>query len=133
MHFGIAIEMHRPDEIGARLERPEPLHHQQCVRAQIHELAPRDDGRGDLRDFLVQKRLAAGDRHDRRAAFVDRLETFVDRESLIQDLVGIIDLAASRASEIAAEQRLEHEHQRITLTPRQMLANDVRADARFLQ
>jgi len=117
-----------PDEI-----LNQRLSYQQCVRAQIDELAPRDDGRGDLRDFLVQKRLAAGDRHDRRAAFVDRLETFVDRESLIQDLVGIIDLAASRASEVAAEQRFQHQHERIAPPACKLLLDDVCADARFLQ
>ena len=56
-----------------------------------------------------------------------------DRDALVQDLVGIIDLAAAGASQIAAEQRLEHQHQRITLAAGQMLADDVATDMKFLQ
>ena len=37
---------------------------------------------------------------------------------LVQDLVGIIDLAAAGAGEVAAEQRLEHQHERIALATR---------------
>ena len=125
--------MHRPHEIRARLEQHEPLHHQQCVRAQVDELAPRDNAGGDLCDFLVQERLAACDRNDGRAAFVHGVQAFVDRQPLIQDLVGIIDLAAARACEVAAKQRLEHQHERIAFSACELLANYVRADARFLQ
>ena len=58
---------------------------------------------------------------DRGAAFVDRLEAVLDRNALIQDLVGIIDLAAAGAGEIAAEQRLQHQHERIALAACKML------------
>ena len=74
---------------------------------------PGDDGV----DFLVQQRFAAGDGDHRSAAFIDRGQAFVDRQPLIEDLVGIIDLAAARAGKVAAEQRLEHEHQRIAAAP----------------
>ena len=92
-------------------------------------MAPCDD----LRQFLVQQRLAAGDDDDRRAAFVDGREAIVERQALIEDLVGIIDLAASRAGEIAAEQGLEHQDERKALASRQALANHIGADLRHLQ
>ncbi len=76
----------------------------------------------DLRHFLVQQRLAAGDRHHRRAAFVDRLQAFRDRQALVQDFGRIVDLAAAGAGQVAAEQRLQHQHQRIALPPGKMLA-----------
>ena len=81
----------------------------------------------------MDKRLTARDRDHRRAAFVDRLQALRDAEALVEDLVGIIDLAAAGAGQIAAEQRLQHQHQRITLAPRQMLADDIAADVGLLQ
>ena len=60
-------------------------------------------------------------------------EAIGDRQPLIQDLVRIIDLAAAGAREVAAEQRLEHQHERIAFAPGQLLADDVGADARLLQ
>ena len=86
----------------------------------------------DLLDLAVQQRLAAGDRHHRGAALVDRLEALRDDEALVQDLVGIIDLAAAGAGQIAAEQRLEHEHERIALDAGEVLLRDIGADADLL-
>ena len=82
----------------------------------------------DLRHLAVQQRLAAGDRHHRRAAFVDRRHALVVRQALIEDLVRIVDLAAAGAGEIAAEQRLQHQHQRIALAAGEMLLSDIGAD-----
>jgi hypothetical protein len=41
---------------------------------------------------------------------------------------GIVDLAAADAGEVAAEQRLEHQHQRVVLAAKQLLLDEVRAD-----
>ena len=84
-------------------------------------------------DLAVQQRLPAGNRHHRRAALIHSLKASLDAQALIEDLVGIIDLAAAGAGEIATEQRLQHQHQRIALAPRQVLAEDVAADAELLQ
>ena len=78
--------------------------------------------------ILVDQRLAAGDRDDRRAAFLGGVERILDRDALVQDLVRIVDLAAAGAGEIAAEQRLQHQHERIALAAGEMLADDVAAD-----
>ena len=82
----------------------------------------------DLRHFAVQQRFAAGDGNHGRAALVDRAHAFVVAEALVQDLVGIVDLAAARAGEVAAEQRLEHQHERIAPRPAQMLLHHIGAD-----
>ena len=81
----------------------------------------------------MQQRLAAGDHDDRRAAFVDRREAVGKRQALVENLVWIIDLAAARASEIAAEQRFEHQDERKALASRQALAHHIGADLRHLQ
>src|SRR5271170_619069 len=40
-------------------------------------------------------------------------------------MCGILDFAAARAGEVAAKQRLEHQHERILLAAFQFLADDV--------
>ena len=132
MRLAVAVEVDRPDEIGTRAVLMKLLLHQQRVGAQINELAPRDDAAHHLGQFLVQQRLAAGDRDHRGTARIDRLQALVDREALIEDLIGIIDLAAPGAREIAAEQRLEHEHQRIALAPGERLPHHIGADCDLL-
>src|SRR5262249_43423161 len=87
----------------------------------------------DLGNLAMQQRLAAGNRHHRRAAFIDGLQAFANGEPLVQNLVRIVDLAATRASKIATEQRLEHEHEWIALATREMLKKHVGPDHGFLQ
>ena len=53
-------------------------------------------------------------------------------QALVEDGVGIIDLAAADAGEIAAEQRLEHQHERIALTPSQTLTQHIGTDCGLL-
>ena len=86
----------------------------------------------DLRHLAVQQRLAAGDRNGGRAAFVDRLHALLDGQPLVEDLVGIVDLAAARAGQIAAEQRLQHQNQRVALPAGELLPEDIGADTGHL-
>jgi hypothetical protein len=47
--------------------------------------------------------------------------------------IGVVDLAAADACEIAAKQRLEHQHQRIALSAQQFLLDHVATDAEFFE
>ena len=80
----------------------------------------------------MQQRLAAGDRDHRRAALVDRLEALLDAEALVQDQVRVVDLAAAGAGEVAAEERLEHQHERIARVALEALGEDVAPDGELL-
>ncbi len=70
-----------------RLEQVQLLLQQQPVGAQVDELPAGDDAGDDPIDLLVQQRLAAGDRDNRRAAFVDRFEALIHRQAAIEDRV----------------------------------------------
>src|SRR6185295_12981456 len=87
----------------------------------------------DLADLLVNQRLATGDRHHRRAAFVGRVPAFLRRHAAVEDRVGVVDLAATDASEVAPEQRFQHQHQRIALPAKQLLLDQIAADTQFLE
>jgi hypothetical protein len=125
--------MHREKQIWRRLEQVELLLQQQRVGAQRHEFLPRHQAAHDLADFLVDQRLAAGDRHHRRAALVGGIPAFLRRHAAIEDRIGIVDLAAADAGQIAAKQRLKHQHQRIALSAKQFLLHQVAADTHFLE
>ena len=127
-----AVEMHREEQIGRRLEQMQLLFQKQRIGAQRHEFLAGDDAFDDLADFLVNQRLAARNGDHRRAALVDGVEAFLHRQALVEDGVRIIDLAATGAGEVAAEQRLQHQHQRIALTAGQTLTHHVGADFHFL-
>ena len=128
-----AVEMDREEQVGRGLEQCELLLQQQRVGAQRDELLARHDALDDLADVLVDQRLAARDRHHRRAALVDRVEAFLHREAAIEDRIRIIDLAAAGAGEVAAEQRLQHQHERIALPPHELLLHEIRANLHFLE
>ena len=113
----LALPVHVDGEgqILAGLEQVNLLFQQQRIGAEINVFLARDQAFDNLADLRMQQRLAARDRHRRRAAFVHRAEAFLRRELRLQNMSGILDLAASGASQIAAEQRLQHQHQRILL------------------
>ncbi|KOS92276.1 hypothetical protein DM53_4518 [Burkholderia mallei] len=133
VHLPVAVEMDRPDEVRARRVIVHLLFHQQRVRAQVDELLALHDALDDFRHFLVQQRLAARDRHHGRAALVDGLQAFLDGQALVQNRIRIVDLAAAVAREVAAEEGLEHQRERIAFVAGQVLAHDVRANADLLE
>jgi hypothetical protein len=124
--------MHGPGEVRRRLVFVDVLGQQDRVRAQIHELLARDDAFDDLRQFLVDQRLATGNGNDRCIALVHRCQCLLDAHALLQNFLGLIDLAAAGASQIALEQWLQHHRQRITLLTAQLLAKNVASDRGLL-
>ncbi len=126
------VEMDREEQERRRLEEVQLLFEQQRIGAQRHELLARDDAGDDLADVLVNERLAARDRDDRRPALVDRLQALIDRKALVEDRRRIVDLAAARASEIAAEERLKKKDERIALSAHQRLLQNISAYAELL-
>src|SRR6266496_6690063 len=127
------VQMHREKQIWRRFEQMEFLFQQQGVGADRHEFLACHQTTDDLANFLVDQRLAAGDRHHRRATFVGGIPAFLRRHAAIEDRVGIVDLAAADAGEVAAKQRLEHQHQRITLSAKHLLLDQITADTDFLE
>ncbi len=61
------------------------------------------------------------------------MQCVLDGHVLVQDRIRIVDLAATGTRQIAPEQRLKHEHQRVTLSAGQTLTDDVATDKQFLK
>ena len=127
-----AVEVNHPHEVDRRLEEMDLLLQQQRVGAEEDELLALDELLDDLRHLLVHERLAAGDRDHRRAALFDRRDALFHAQPLAQDLVGVLNLAAAGAREVALKQRLELEDERILLLAFELLAGDVFRDGDLL-
>ena len=113
--LALAVDVDGERQILAGLEQVDLFFQQQRVGAEVNVLLARDQALDDLADLGMHQRLAAGDGDHGRAAFVDRAEAFVGREVLLEHVRGILDFAAAGAGQIAAKQRLQHQHQRIAL------------------
>src|SRR5213593_2271276 len=110
---------------GLEDARRQPLLEEERVGAEIDVLLPRDQLAHEPPDLGIHQGLAARDRDDRRPALVHRPQALLDREVLLEDLRRILDLAAARAREVAAEEGLEHEDQRVARTAREPLPDHV--------
>ena len=80
----------------------------------------------------MHERLTAGDRDHRRARLLDRGERLLDRHPLLEDVVGVLDLPAERACEVALEERLELDEQRELVVLAQALLQQVLPDGQAL-
>ena len=129
----LAVHVDGEGEVLAGLEQVDLFLQQQGVGAEVDVFLARDQAFDDFLDLRMHERLAAGDADHRSAAFFDGLEALLGREVLLEDVRGVLDLAAAGAGQVAAEERLEHEHQRIALTSLQLLLQDVSSDRPHLR
>ena len=129
-----AVDVHGEREVGRRLEVElvPALAHELGVGAQVDVLLALDQFVDHLVDLRVHQRLAAGDRHHRRAALLDRADRLLDRHALAQQVVRLLDLAAAVALEVAGEQRLQLDDQRELVPPPDLLLEQVPADTERL-
>src|SRR6185369_9517950 len=103
MHVLVAVEMDRPVEVLVRPVLVEFLFEEEGIRADGNELSFGENCGNDLRKLAVKKRFAAGNDDDRRAALFDSAEAIGEREPLVKNFIGIVNLAAARTGKIAAE------------------------------
>ena len=127
-----AVEMHGEEQIGRRREQMQLLFQKQRIGAQRHEFLARDDAATISPISLWISGSPPG-----MATIGAPHSSTASRHSctgqpLVEDRIGIIDLAAAGAGEIAAEQRFQHQHERIARAPSQTLAQHIGADLGFL-
>src|SRR6202000_1699297 len=109
----LAVYVDREREIFARLEKVKFFLKNPRVRAHVYVLLASDQSGYDLRHLWVQKGFTAGDGDHRGAALFDSAEAFFRRQVLLKDVGRVLNLATSGTGQIAAEEWLQHQHQRI--------------------
>ena len=132
MTFTITIEMDREGQIRRRLVGLYAFLEQQRIGAKVDETFPRDQTGDNLRQLLVEQRLSARDGNHRGPAFIRGGERLLDADAFVENMTGVVDLAATGAGEVAAKQRLQHQHQWITSDPAQLLSEDIHPHANLL-
>ena len=125
MLFALAVEVNRERQILAGMEEMNFFFQQQGVGAEVNIFLAGDQAFDDLVDLRVHERFAAGDGDHGGAAFVHGAEAFFGRKIFLKNVGGVLDFAASGAGEVTAEERLEHEHERVLLASGELLAEDV--------
>src|SRR5690625_375837 len=108
------------------------LFQQQRTGAERDIFLPLDEPGDDLVDLAMDQRLATRNGDHWRAAFLGRRPALFGAEPAIQDRIRVIDLAAAGTGQVAAEKRLEHQHERVTLVPLQFLARNIGPDRELL-
>ena len=91
------------------------------IGAEVNVFFARHEAVYDLNDLRMQQGLAARDGHHRRAALFNGREALLWRKLFLQNVWGILHLAATGAGQVATEQRLKHQHQRIALVSLELL------------
>ena len=129
----LAIHVDGEGEVLARLEKVQLLFQQQRVGAHVDVLLARHQALDDLLDARMHQRFAAGDGDRGHAALVDRAEALFGRQFALQNMAGILDLPAAGARQIAAIERLQHEHQRVAFAALQLLLEDIAGDGPHLR
>jgi hypothetical protein len=101
-------------QTAVRLDDPEDLAvEQQGVRAEVDVTLALDDAADQLGQLGVHRRLAAADRHARRAAIVHGLQADVQRQAILE-LASVTFRGAAEAGQVAGVQRLEHQDEGVS-------------------
>src|SRR5512146_2837937 len=112
-------------EAVIRLEVIESLANEHPVCTQDHVPLTIDQRRDEFPDVLVDKRLAATDRNDRRATVVGGLQTLLDGDNLADRALVFAYAPAAGTGEIAGMQRLKHQYERKLFSSGELLLDDV--------
>ena len=123
--LALAVHVNDEREIFAGLELVDLFFEQQAIGAEVNVLFARDQALNDLTDLGMHERFAARDADQGRSALIGGFEALLRSQVGLQDVGRILDLAAARAGEVAAEQGLQHEDDGELLPPAKFLADDV--------
>jgi hypothetical protein len=131
--FLLAVQMHREGKILGRIEQVQRFFQLERVGTQVNVFAALHEARHDLADLRVEQRLSAGDGHHRCPAFLGSSEALLRRQMPPQRFHRMLDFATTETRQVTAKQRLEHQHQWVTLDPAHALAKHVAGDGEHLR
>ena len=125
VEFPLSVEVNVDRERPAWFEEIELFLENQCVGAEVDVFPSSDQAFDYFGNLRVEQGFAAGNADHRGAAFFGGLKTLFGGQMLPENFGRILDFAAAGASQIAAEQGFQHEHQRVALFARCLLPENV--------
>ena len=129
----LAIHVDGECQVLAGLEEVQLFFEQESVGAQVNVLPAGHQTTDDLVDERVHERFPAGDGDGGHAALFHGAEALFRRQLALEDMTRILNLSAAGAGQIAAIERLQHEHQGVALAALQLLLEDVAGDGPHLR
>ncbi len=120
-----AVEVHHQGEVAARLEPLQAALEEHGVGAEVDVDLAADELGDHLVDVRVQQRLPACDRDHRGPALLHRPDHVLHRQALAQHLGRMLDLPAARTGQVAREQRLDLDDERVVMRPLQFVLQQV--------
>src|SRR5581483_12503873 len=93
------VEVDVEEEPRRRPEQVQLASDEHPVGTQVNVLAPLEDASHQLADVRVDQRLSAADSHDRRPRLIDRIETLLNSEFLLDGALVLTNPAAPRTRE----------------------------------
>ncbi len=115
-----------------RLEKIELLAHQDSIGTQIDETLPLQQRRHNLINLSMNERLTTSNRDNWRTAFLNRVNTLLNGESASQDILRMLDFAATGTGKIALVERLQLQNQRKLFAAFQLLVKNIGCDTEIL-
>ena len=108
-----------------RLELRQLLFQNLSVCTQINMLSLFERFFDQFDNVRIDQRLAAADADYRRAAFVDGLQTFVNRQHFAHAVFEFPNSTAPGAMQIAQEKRFQHQNQRESFNSLTLTRHDI--------
>ncbi len=98
------------------------------VGAEINVFFPSDEAFHDFIDLGMNEGFATGDRNHGGSALIRGRPALFGRKTFVEHMVGVLDFAAPSASQVAAEEGLEHEDEGVPFVATEFLSENVRGD-----
>jgi hypothetical protein len=112
------------EEFGG-LKEVELAFEEEGVGAEVDIFFAGDEAFDDLVDLRVDQGFATGNGDHGGATLIGGGPALFRGEALAENVVGILDFAATGAGKVATEERLEHEDERIVFVPTEFLSENV--------
>src|SRR6185295_14371833 len=96
MVFPLAIHVNAESQILRGLIFVQLPFQQQCIGAEVDIFLSFDNPSDDLRHLRMDQWLPPWDADHRNAAFIDRCPALLWRQTLVKNVIGILDFSTSR-------------------------------------
>jgi len=122
------VHVNAEGEVFGRFEEIDFSLEKKGVRAEINVFFACDEAFDDLVDFRMDQWFATGDRNHGGSALIGGGPALFGGQPFIENVVRVLDFATARTGEVATEEGLEHEDERVSFVAAQFLPENIGSD-----
>ena len=122
------VHVNAEGEVFGRFEEIDFSLEKKGVRAEINVFFACDEAFDDLVDFRMDQWFATGDRDHGGSALIGGGPALFGGQPFIENVVRVLDFATARTGEVATEEGLEHEDERVSFVAAQFLPENIGSD-----